>query len=100
MSSDELTLKQVLEYAVWGLAISVEEVVKQAGHRSKKIFQYWHQLHNRLNHHEDVLQRRWSKKSQSQRREVLLKAWPDMALHHRPDFDALRREPLELRGHE
>ena len=77
---------------------SFSEVQDDAYKRSRNIFEYWNKLHGILNQYEPVLQRRWIKKTHKQRTKVLLAAWgPDMATTHRPDFQALRREPLQQR---
>ena len=76
---------------------SVSEVRNEATERSGRIFRDWESLHSILNKHEDVLRKRWIKKSQDQRKRILLTAWPNMATTHRPDFRALREEPTEQR---
>ena len=78
--------------------LSVSEVQDDASKRSHNIFEYWNKLHGILNQYEPMLQRRWIKKNRKQRTKVLLAAWgPDIATTHRPDFQALRREPLQQR---
>jgi hypothetical protein len=51
---------------------------------------------------ESLIRRRWNKKSQAQRREVLLTAWPGMPHEYRPD-QILTTMPyskhLEVRKH-
>ena len=76
---------------------SVSQVRNEATERSSQIFRDWEKLHSILNKYEDILRKRWVKKSQDQRKRVLLTAWPKMATIHRPDFRALREEPKELR---
>ncbi|KAI1659783.1 hypothetical protein F4813DRAFT_401361 [Daldinia decipiens] len=41
--------------------------------------------------HEATIQKRWNKKTRQQKQKILLDAWPDMAVTHRPDFDAFWR---------
>lgn len=62
----------------------------QARERSINIFRQWILLNAMLKRHEDVIRRRWAKKSNKQRTAILLNAWPGMAETHRPDFAALR----------
>src|SRR5271170_7582389 len=76
---------------------SASQVRNEATERSSRISRDWETLHNILKIHEDVLRKRWVKKSQDQRKKVLLTAWPNMATMHRPDFHALRNEPKEPR---
>ena len=76
---------------------SVSQVRNEATERSSRIFTDWERLQNILKTHEDVIRKRWVKKSQDQRKKVLLTAWPNMATMHRPDFHALRNEPKEPR---
>ena len=76
---------------------SVSEVIRDATASSHRIFQDWNRLHGVLEQYEDVLRKRWIKKSREQRKKVLLTAWPNMAAIHRPDFDALKRETIDVR---
>ena len=48
-----------------------------------------------LERYEEVLRKRWIKKTGEQRRKVLLNVSPNMPATHRPDFEALRRESAE-----
>jgi hypothetical protein len=72
--------------------LTAPEVRSLSNERSTAIFETWKTLREVLRRHEATIQRRWSKKSKAQRLNVLLKAWPNMPLTHRPDFDAFRRE--------
>ncbi|RAQ79547.1 hypothetical protein COH21_007913 [Aspergillus flavus] len=65
---------------------------RQATARSDEIFTSYETLHKIIQRHEATVQKRWSKKTRQQRLNVLLSAWPDMPVIHRPDFDAFRRE--------
>jgi hypothetical protein len=76
---------------------SIHQVSNEATKRSSCIFRDWERLHKVLTTHEDVLREHWVKKTPGQRKEVLLTAWPSMATMHRPDFHALRNEPIEER---
>jgi hypothetical protein len=51
------------------------------------IVSYWHFLRGILNHHEELIRKRWMKKNRSQRETILLKAWPDMNARHRADVE-------------
>ncbi|PSK51597.1 hypothetical protein B9Z65_2864 [Elsinoe australis] len=72
--------------------LSAEAAQKEATLRSRRIWKNWHSLNAILKRHEATIQKRWRKKSVQSRRELLLSAWPDMPLPHRPDLYALRRE--------
>lgn len=48
----------------------VSRVRKEARERSEKIFIYWDILGKILERHEDLLRKRWAKKSRKQRKEV------------------------------
>jgi hypothetical protein len=65
--------------------------------RSAQIFHHWAQLNSILQRYEDILRKRWIKKSKEQRKNLLLAAWPNMSLTHRPDFQAQFRETEEQR---
>lgn len=45
-----------------------------------------------LERHEETIYKRWSKKTRNQRCRLLMAAWPNMVVAHRPDFAALRAE--------
>ena len=67
---------------------TIDEVAAEAERRAHQIFAHWSMLHAILLEHENTLRTRWIKKSQDQRKKILLTAWPDMAASHRPDFQA------------
>jgi hypothetical protein len=82
-----------LEGTVPNFSISPETVRHTAATRSKSIFKNFRFLGSVLDRHEATIHRRWLKKSTKQRRKILQEAWgSEMALSHRPDFDALERE--------
>ena len=66
--------------------LSHDEMSKLVKRFSHSVFKDWIKLNAILKRFEGSIQKRWLKKSPSQRREILLKAWPDMARTHRPDF--------------
>lgn len=45
--------------------------------RSSRIFANYHELRAILDRHEATIQKRWAKKSKTQRQATLLKAWPN-----------------------
>ncbi|KAK2755094.1 hypothetical protein FQN54_006623 [Arachnomyces sp. PD_36] len=71
---------------------SPTEVRREAKSMSDQIFTSYESLHGILRRHEATIRKRWFKKTRQQRLKILLNAWPNMALIHRPDFDALRKE--------
>lgn len=52
-----------------------------------EIFLHWNVLHISLTRYEQLIRTRWMKRTKSQRREILIKVWPDMALEHQPDLN-------------
>ncbi|KAF2867597.1 hypothetical protein BDV95DRAFT_630985 [Massariosphaeria phaeospora] len=68
------------------------EVQEQALQLSKKLFGDWVTLEAIIERHEEIIRRRWTKKSKEQKTRILLTAWPNMSPQHRPDVDALQRE--------
>ena len=77
--------------------ISRSEVDQESKKRSRQIFTDWERLNNILNKYEDILRKRWIKKTKEQRKKLLLSAWPNMSTTHRPDFQAQHRETDEQR---
>ncbi|KAF3062840.1 hypothetical protein GL218_09429 [Daldinia childiae] len=73
------------------LIASPTEVRREAQERSNNIFSSYGNLHDILVRHEATIQKRWNKKTRQQKQKILLDAWPDMAVTHRPDFDAFWR---------
>lgn len=72
--------------------VSPSEVRIEAKGRSGRIFANHKDLRAILDRYELIIQKRWTKKTRSQRQAILLKAWPNMATVHRPDFDAFKKE--------
>ncbi|KAK5736050.1 cell agglutination protein Mam3 [Elasticomyces elasticus] len=56
----------------------------------------WTKLNAIVKRFEGVLQKRWLKKSTKQRREILLRACPEMPPCHRPDFQGFRNGQKNL----
>lgn len=71
---------------------SPSEVRSEAKGRTARIFATYNDLRAILDRYELVIQKRWTKKTRSQRQAILLRAWPNMATMHRPDFDASKKE--------
>ena len=69
-----------------------ERLASKASQHAKEIFRYHDQLTDVVGRYEDVLRKRWTKKNQAQRVDILLKAWPGMAKNHRPDWNAFTME--------
>lgn len=75
---------------------SPSEVRREAKNRSTNIFAHYDKLQSILERHEATIQKRWEKKSRTQRLNILLQAWPGMPLTHRPDFAAFRKHAGNL----
>ncbi|KAI0854223.1 hypothetical protein F5Y00DRAFT_222564 [Daldinia vernicosa] len=70
---------------------SPTQVRQEAQARSSNVFSNYINLREILMRHEATIQKRWIKKTKQQKQKILLDAWPDMAVTHRPDFDAIWR---------
>lgn len=68
------------------------EVRTEARERSTDVLSQWSILHRIIERLEEVLRKRWLKKTKTQRTAILLGAWPKMAQKHRPDFEVIRVE--------
>ncbi|CAF9941525.1 MAG: hypothetical protein HETSPECPRED_003636 [Heterodermia speciosa] len=66
---------------------SPDEVRSQARALSKAVLDQWHFLNGLITKHENTIQKRWVKKTREQRRKILLSAWPNMPVSHRPDLE-------------
>jgi hypothetical protein len=49
-----------------------------------------------LSRHEDVIRKRWTKKTVEQRKKALRDAWPEINTTHRPDFRVWRLSPRRV----
>jgi hypothetical protein len=74
------------------------EVQQEACELSNEVLSHWTTLQKILERHEELLRKRWMKKSKAQRMEILLKAWPNLPSTHRPDYLAFRKESPEQRA--
>ncbi|RDL41426.1 uncharacterized protein BP5553_01405 [Venustampulla echinocandica] len=93
MSDDEMQRFASGDFASLGLPApssmpTPAEAQQEARERSTEI----------LERHEDVLWKRWIKKTKVQRTAILLRAWPNMSSTHRPDYEALRKEGPQLKS--
>lgn len=70
--------------------LTVKEITIEAPRFSGRILKNWVQLTACLKRFEPVIRKRWLKKTDKQRREILLKAWPEISRNHRPDFMGCR----------
>ncbi|KAI1324845.1 hypothetical protein F5Y16DRAFT_423508 [Xylariaceae sp. FL0255] len=70
-----------------------DEVRREAKQRCTNIFANFHILQRIL---ERTIQKRWEKKTRTQRISILLQFWPDMPQTHRPDFAAFRKHAGNL----
>ncbi|KAI1645504.1 uncharacterized protein F4817DRAFT_343539 [Daldinia loculata] len=73
------------------LFASPAKVRPEAQARANNVFSSYINLRDILMRHEATIQKRWNKKTRQQKQKILLNAWPDMAVTHRPDFDAFWR---------
>ena len=73
--------------------LTPEGVQKEARERAAKIFQNHEVLEKIIERHEETIRKRWSKKSNAQKKKILLEAWPSMCSQHRPDVAAWRQQP-------
>jgi hypothetical protein len=75
------------------------EVQKEARKRSTDLLSQWNTLQRILERHEEVLRKRWMKKTKTQRTQILLGAWPKMSQNHRPDYEAWFKEGSQVGAH-
>ncbi|KAH6713769.1 hypothetical protein BKA61DRAFT_49360 [Leptodontidium sp. MPI-SDFR-AT-0119] len=63
-----------------------EDIQDEATFRAASIFRSWERLQNILDIHQLTISSRWSRKSTGLKKDILVEAWPDIPLMHRPDF--------------
>ncbi|KAF1963529.1 hypothetical protein CC80DRAFT_511841 [Byssothecium circinans] len=63
---------------------------------STEVFNALHMLRIALDRHEKTIRNRWTKKSRTQKKEILQNAWPRMSVSHRPDVDKDLLKPRSL----
>ncbi|KAI4612870.1 hypothetical protein J4E80_006925 [Alternaria sp. BMP 0032] len=66
---------------------SRQEVERIAQHQVNTIFGAFDRIRYILERHEDTIRKRWTKKSISKKRQLLLAAQPNIPNEHRPDMD-------------
>lgn len=76
---------------------TAEEVQREARERSTDVLSQWNTLRNIVARHEEVLRKRWMKKTKKNRVEIITRAWPNMPSMHRADFEGLRREGPKIK---
>ena len=59
---------------------------------SADVYSRWVELREILERHEELIRKRWLKRSREQRKKLLLSIWPEMSAHHRPDFRMYSQE--------
>lgn len=72
--------------------VKPEDARRETSARRLNLFDNYETLQKILDRFEDLIRKRWMKKTQEQRKKLLLDAWPQMPRAHRPDFQAQRRE--------
>jgi hypothetical protein len=70
--------------------LTIDEFFNWSKVATEKLFDEWTSLKSIVERPELVLQKRWMKKTTKSRKELLLKAWPEMATTHRPDLKPSR----------
>ena len=76
--------------------LSPSQARSLANARSKQIFEDWSLMRSVIEHHGNIVGKRWLKKTITKRREILLSNFPSMAKSHRPDLKAYRMSNLKL----
>ena len=74
---------------------SIGQVRKETKERVTQIFADYAALSHILERYENVLRARWLKKSNQQRRKLLIDVLPTIPTTHRPDFEVVRKHPSE-----
>jgi hypothetical protein len=72
--------------------LTVKEAEVESNARRTSLFNAFDHLQKILDRFEELIRKRWKKKSGEQRKLILREAWPGLSRAHRPDFHALRRE--------
>lgn len=75
-----------------------EEAQREARERSTEVISSWNTLRQILERHEDVIRKRWTKKTKVLRGKIILAAWPNMCAKHRPDYEAIFKEGRSLQN--
>jgi hypothetical protein len=80
-------LKGVVNYSAPGTPAEVDQELRSL---STKVLDYWHQLKSRLIQNFEAIRTKWIHMASKRRKEVLLKAWPNMPPSHGPDWEKYR----------
>ena len=86
MSAVEDTWRETCSCGEPSCFLGMENSSKISAGLTEKLFRDVEILNRIVTRHEAVIRKRWLKKGKAQRRDVLLAAWPDMHIAHRPDF--------------
>ncbi|KAI0145568.1 hypothetical protein GGR57DRAFT_506762 [Xylariaceae sp. FL1272] len=70
--------------------LSPDAAIRLSQERSAAVFANFTKLQAILDRHEEVIRKRWHKKTREQRKNILLDLWPNMPPNHRPDIKAYR----------
>ena len=84
-------LAELAETLARGLPVlTPDEVRSEAKARSEAVFGHLNNLKNIIDTLEPSIQKRWINKTKEKRKKILLQAFPDIALCHCPDLQALK----------
>ncbi|KAL9097124.1 MAG: hypothetical protein Q9165_000550 [Trypethelium subeluteriae] len=72
--------------------LTATEVRSKSKTLSLSIFNSWNSLKATFERHEATIRKRWLRRTREQRKKILLAAWPDMSIPHRPDFDTFKKK--------
>lgn len=75
-----------------------KEAQREARERSADVLSSWNMLRQILERHEEVIRKRWTKKTKAQRGKIVSGLWPNMAPSHRPDYTAFFKESQTAKG--
>ena len=68
------------------------EVRQQPKYGSQSVLEHWDTLRKIVERHAETLEKHWMKKTRKKQKDLLLQAWPNMTVSHRPDYEAYRQE--------
>ncbi len=72
------------------------DVRREAEERAARLLANHSLLQDILQRHEAKIQKRWEKKTRTQRLAILVEAWPNMPATHRPDYAAYRKHATRM----
>ncbi|KAM0283772.1 hypothetical protein ACHAQH_002362 [Verticillium albo-atrum] len=76
--------------------IDADELNTELTGLAPQVFAAWNQLHDIVARHEATIQNRWSRKSKSKRKALLLEVLPTMPKDHLPDVEAWKKKPKSV----